>query len=214
MAVHLSDEPDDREGNHPQLQRERVVRRRARTQAPGEHRSQLSGLRAGRDGHERQHAAAVSAGDDRRGARAGIDFSSDYHALQMSAERRGSPLVGEGLLHVRQGDGGHRLSGRRAAGGAELEPASSWSAGARPADRTHNFTLSGVWNIDYLRRVEERVARALLNGWTVSTIITLQSGAPLTISAGPGPQLRRADQRSRGHHRRSDARLRPAARGS
>ena len=49
-------------------------------------------------------------------------FTSDYHGLQLSAERRGSRFSVEGLLHVRQGHGGRRLPGRRPAGGAELEP--------------------------------------------------------------------------------------------
>ena len=43
LALHVPDEPDDREGDPAQLQRERVVRRRARTQAAGEHRPELSG---------------------------------------------------------------------------------------------------------------------------------------------------------------------------
>jgi len=43
--------------------------------------------------------------------------------------------------------------------------------------------LSGVWNVDYFDESRQLV-KLLLNDWTVSTIITLQSGAPLTISSG------------------------------
>ena len=89
--LHLPDERDDREGDRPQLQRERVVRRRARPEPAGEHRQQLSGLRPGRDRGERQHAAAVSAGHRSAPARVLESiFASDYHGLQLSAERRGT----------------------------------------------------------------------------------------------------------------------------
>ena len=49
------------------LQRHGVVRDGARPQPAGQHRSELSGVRAGRDRGERQHAAPLSAG--RRSAR-------------------------------------------------------------------------------------------------------------------------------------------------
>ena len=51
------------------------------------------------------------------------------------------------------------------------------------ADRTHTFTFSGIWQIDYFSD-SKPLARALLNNWTASAIVTLQSGAPLTITAG------------------------------
>ena len=35
-----------------------------------------------------------------------------------------------------------------------------------------------------LRRLRRAVVKALLNDWTVSTIVTLQSGTPLTITSG------------------------------
>ncbi len=55
--------------------------------------------------------------------------------------------------------------------------------GRTSADRTHTFTFSGVFVVDQFAN-SSPVVRALLNGWTLSTIITLQSGAPLTISSG------------------------------
>ena len=44
--------------------------------------------------------------------------------------------------------------------------------------------LSGIWGIDYFDDVDGARAKALLDDWTVSTIVTLQSGTPLTITAG------------------------------
>ena len=48
--------------------------------------------------------------------------------------------------------------------------------------------LSGIWRPDYFSD-SKPVVKMLLNGWTVSTIITLQSGSPLTISSGQDRNL-------------------------
>lgn len=109
-------------------------------------------------------------------------FTSDYHGLQLSAERRGSRFVakayysfGKALEDLDYQGGGlpavqnsNQLEGER---------------GRTSADRTHSFVFSGVWNVDYFNDAGA-VARALLSNWTLSTIVTLQSGTPLTITAG------------------------------
>ncbi|MBI3265078.1 MAG: hypothetical protein HYZ58_18280 [Acidobacteria bacterium] len=51
------------------------------------------------------------------------------------------------------------------------------------ADRTHSFVFSGIWKMDYFGE-SQPVVSALLNDWTVSAIVTLQSGTPVTITAG------------------------------
>ncbi len=50
-------------------------------------------------------------------------------------------------------------------------------------DRRHQFKASIVWTTDYFRG-GSRLAHAILDGWTVSGIIKLRSGRPLTITAG------------------------------
>jgi hypothetical protein len=50
-------------------------------------------------------------------------------------------------------------------------------------DRRHQFKASIVWTPDYFGS-GSRVAHAILDGWTVSGIIKLRSGRPLTITAG------------------------------
>ncbi|MDQ3688073.1 MAG: TonB-dependent receptor [Acidobacteriota bacterium] len=50
-------------------------------------------------------------------------------------------------------------------------------------DRTHNFVLSGIWNIDYFRN-RHPLVRTLINGWTVSMITKLGSGLPFTVESG------------------------------
>ncbi len=109
-------------------------------------------------------------------------FSSDYHALQMSAERRGRVFsakvyytFGKALEDVDYQGGG--LPAVQNSNRIDLE------RGRTSADRTHSFVFSGIWSLDSFD-TGEGWRDALLNGWTISTIITLQSGAPLTINAG------------------------------
>ena len=49
-------------------------------------------------------------------------------------------------------------------------------------DLRHNFVLSTIWDISYLPK--DNKLRYLLNGWTISTITTLKSGSPISISTG------------------------------
>jgi hypothetical protein len=48
-------------------------------------------------------------------------------------------------------------------------------------DRRHQFKMSIIWTTDYFA---DGLASALLDGWTVSGIVKLRSGRPLTITAG------------------------------
>jgi hypothetical protein len=61
--------------------------------------------------------------------------------------------------------------------------------GRTSADRRQVFTLSGIWTVNYLQNSSSAWKRGLLNDWTVSAIVTLQSGAPLTITSGQDRNL-------------------------
>ena len=109
-------------------------------------------------------------------------FTSDYHGLQLSGERRGARFsarayytFGKALEAVDYQGGG--LPAVQNSNKLGLE------RGRTSADRTHSFVFSGVWQLDYMKD-SAPVVRALLNDWTLSTIITLQSGTPLTITSG------------------------------
>ena len=85
--------------------------------------------------------------------------------------------------------------------------------GRTSADRTHSFTFSGICVMDYFGN-SSPVVKALLNDWTVSAIVTLQSGTPLTITSGldrnfDGLTNDRADINGD-----PEARQRPSARGA
>jgi hypothetical protein len=110
-------------------------------------------------------------------------FNSDYHGLQLSAERRGADFsvkayytLSKALEDVDYQGGG--LPAVQNSNRIELE------RGRTSADRTHVFTLSAIWKPNYFADADSSVLKALLNDWTVSTIVTLQSGAPLTVSSG------------------------------
>jgi hypothetical protein len=108
-------------------------------------------------------------------------FRSDYHGMQLSAERRGLRFsakayytFGKALEDLDYQGGG--LPAVQNSNRIELE------RGRTSADRTHSFVFSGVWKLDYA--TGSGLTKALLNDWTVSAIVTLQSGTPLTISSG------------------------------
>jgi hypothetical protein len=109
-------------------------------------------------------------------------FGSDYHGLQLAAEKRGAHFsatayytFSKALEDTEYQGGG--LPAFQNTNRLELE------RGRTSNDRTHVFVLSGVWRIDYVREGSALV-KALLNDWTLSGIVRLQSGSPLTIGSG------------------------------
>ena len=114
-------------------------------------------------------------------------FSSDYHGLQVSAERRGRQLsfkayytLGRALEDVNFQGGG--LPTVQNANRLEIE------RGRPSSDRRHSFVLSSVWQPAYFENTGG-VVSALLDGWTLSAIVTVQSGTALTIGAGQDRNL-------------------------
>lgn len=114
-------------------------------------------------------------------------FTTDYHGLQLSAEKRGAHFsakayytFSKALEDVDYQGGG--LPAVQNSSRIELE------RGRTSADRTHVFVVSGVWRIDYVKDGGS-LTKALLNDWTLSAIVALQSGAPLTVGAGQDRNL-------------------------
>jgi hypothetical protein len=60
--------------------------------------------------------------------------------------------------------------------------------GRTATDRRHNFVASSVWDADYFRTAPLPI-RILLDHWTLSTIVTMRSGTPLTIGSGGDTNL-------------------------
>jgi hypothetical protein len=51
-------------------------------------------------------------------------------------------------------------------------------------DQNHNqnAAISGIWNINYVH--ENKIAEAIFNGWTISSVAYFTSGGPFTVSTG------------------------------
>ena len=203
VAVHLPDEPDRREGDPPQLQRERLVRRGARAgscrrASTGTIPCSVRGRPTANVNARRPYQPGVI------GAARVLEsiFNSDYHAPAAQRRAARQPLLGQGVLHVRQGDRGRRLPGRRAAGGAELEPHRAGARAARPPiARTASCSPAsgGSTTSERFARGRQGAAERLDGLGHRHAAERHAAHDPLR----PGPQLRRAHQRSRRHHRRS-----------
>lgn len=60
--------------------------------------------------------------------------------------------------------------------------------GRADSDRRHNFVMSGIWRVNYFKD-RHPLARALVDGWSLSAIVSLRSGRPLTITNGSDANL-------------------------
>ncbi len=109
--------------------------------------------------------------------------TASYHSLQISAQR---PLTRNLMLN------GFYVWSHNI---ASVEPSGSQQATAQdfdnlweekgPADTDYRNvgSISGTWNIDYFKS-SNVVLKEVLNGWTISPIVSLQSGAPVNILTG------------------------------
>jgi hypothetical protein len=111
------------------------------------------------------------------------DETASYHSLQISASRQ--------LTHHLLLNGFYVLShsfqsvNESAVGQASAQDfANLWEErGPTDNDRRHVASISGMWNLEYYTG-SNRVVKEVLNGWTLSPIVSLQSGAPFSISTG------------------------------
>src|SRR5262249_46913890 len=55
------------------------------------------------------------------------------------------------------------------------------------ADIRHRFVISGVWELDYAKSLQNRPMKALLSGYQFSIITSVQSGRPFTATVGGDP---------------------------
>jgi hypothetical protein len=109
-------------------------------------------------------------------------FHSDYHALQMSAEKRGARFSAKAYYTYGKAEEdvdyqGGGLPAVQNSNKIEIE------RGRTSADRRHVFTFSGIYAVNHLGNASP-IVKALFNNWTISTIVRLQSGSPFTVAAG------------------------------
>jgi len=104
--------------------------------------------------------------------------TSNYHSLQLTANRRLSRNLGFGLawtwskaLDYVDGDFGAVNI---------VAPFREWNYGLAGFDRTHVVKLTWTYNVPEWK-TGFAAARAVVNGWQISGIATFQSGAPLGV---------------------------------
>jgi hypothetical protein len=109
--------------------------------------------------------------------------TASYHSLQVSASRS--------LTHNLMLNGFYVFShsfqsvNESAIGQATAQDFDNlWEErGPTDNDRRHVASISGIWNLDYYKG-SNFLMKHMFNGWTVSPIVSLQSGAPFNILSG------------------------------
>jgi hypothetical protein len=111
--------------------------------------------------------------------------SSWYHGLEASVTKRlsqGIQFVASYTFSKTMDTDGADINSTSSGNGLTLgdqnSPRERW--GRASFDRTHRFTFSETWS---LPSPSAGVRRALLGGWDIASIVTIQSGSALTISA-------------------------------
>jgi len=117
--------------------------------------------------------------------------STKYHALVLQANRRltnGLQFQTSYTLSRAQDNGGSQSSATFTPGFSALfDPFDSiGDNGLSPYDRRHKFVASVVYNTNF--KLDDKVGRAILNGWTIAPIVNMFSGfryTPVTNSFSP-----------------------------
>jgi hypothetical protein len=65
--------------------------------------------------------------------------------------------------------------------------------GLMDQNRDNNSAISGIWNIDYFQG-QNKILKQVLNGWQISPVLYLISGAPFTVSTGSNKNFDSAGQ--------------------
>lgn len=110
--------------------------------------------------------------------------NTSYHGLQLSVEKRMSRNFSfKGFYTFSKAlEGSNEASANGATGWQD--PLRQWEdKGRTNSDRRHNFVMSAIWNIEYMKG-SSSLLRGILNGWALSAIMNARSGAPFSVSAG------------------------------
>lgn len=108
--------------------------------------------------------------------------NSTYHALQLTAERRFAKGVSI-LTNYQFSKSIDDASANKATGQARTDPNNqAYDKGPSDFDKRHVFNLSGLWELPV--KPANRMANAILGGWSLNSIVSLQSGFPFTVGSG------------------------------
>ncbi|HET9409901.1 MAG TPA: carboxypeptidase regulatory-like domain-containing protein [Candidatus Sulfotelmatobacter sp.] len=115
--------------------------------------------------------------------------TASYHGAQLTATKRMSRhFLVNGFYTFSKTLSSVQLDNNTTQGGAEDVSKLFLDKGRTDFDMRHMFVASGVWQISYYNG-ERAALRHLLNGWSISPIVTLRSGSPFTILDGSDANL-------------------------
>ncbi len=109
--------------------------------------------------------------------------TASYHSLQISASRplthnimlSGFYVLGKAFQSVNESAVGQA--------GAQNFYALNEERGPMDNDRRHMSSISGIWKVDYYKG-SNFFMKQIVNGWTISPIITMNSGTPFNVGTG------------------------------
>jgi Carboxypeptidase regulatory-like domain/TonB dependent receptor-like, beta-barrel len=109
--------------------------------------------------------------------------TASYHSVQISASRplthnlmlSGFYVLGKAFQSVNESAVGQASAQNFYALWEERGP--------MDADRRHTSTISAIWKIDYYTG-NNFLMKQIVNGWTISPIITMNSGTPFNVGTG------------------------------
>src|SRR5205823_12710885 len=112
------------------------------------------------------------------------DGNSWYNALEVSLTKRlshGLEFLASYTFSKTLDTDGSDINSTSTGNGLTLgdqnAPSQRW--GRASFDRTHRFVFSEIWT---LPNPSTRISRAVLGGWHLATVLTIQSGTALTIA--------------------------------
>ncbi len=115
-------------------------------------------------------------------------LNNAYHGLQLTAEKRFARNFSFKAFYTFGKSLDTAASQDDTAGGVQNMNNVAGERGRTDFDRRHNFVLSGIWRSNYFKNWRP-AARAILNGWSLSAIVSMRSGRPLTITNGSDANL-------------------------
>ena len=111
------------------------------------------------------------------------DQRSNYNGLQITAASRPWNHVSfHGFYTLSKTMTSVQLQNNTTQGLAQDFNNLSLEKGRADFDRRNNFVTSFIWQMDYFGHMNP-VVRGVMNGWTLSAIVSLRSGLPFTITS-------------------------------
>jgi outer membrane receptor protein involved in Fe transport len=116
-------------------------------------------------------------------------INASYNGAQFTVEKRMGKHFGlKSYYTYSKSLDGAQVQNSTTGGGAEDYTNLALEKGRSDFDRRHNSVTSLIWQVNYFDRLNP-IGRAVLNGWSLTSIITFRSGAPFTVTTGKDNNL-------------------------